>query len=172
MSKKQGCFFQRQGGVKMTIFKPATITKGSFAFCRATVAILVWITILLKIKWLLVVVLILMLWSAIAKVEKAPLILLYKNTVESRKATELVVVDERGIYISHLVGAIFSAVCLILLYLPKENFGWAMTIIFALLQTSAAFGYCSALKLYTCMTSGTCCRFGKTVKKIKDHRNV
>lgn len=153
----------------MAHFKPATITKGSFAFCRIVVAGLLWLSIILQIKWLVGVVFLIMFLSAIFKVEKAPLILLYKYTVDKIKPSEKVIVDEKGIYVSHLVGAIFSVICLALLYFANTVAAWVVTGLFAILQTSAACGFCSALKLYTCMTSGNCCRVGKFAKKAKDN---
>lgn len=152
----------------MAKFKPATISNGSFVFCRASVAILLWISILLQLKWLVAVVFFIMILSAIFKVEKAPLILVYKYTLEKVKPSNNVIVDETGIYVSHLVGGIFAGFCLLLLYFKENPWGWIVTALFAILQTSAAFGFCSALKLYTCMAGGNCCRFGKYAKKVKE----
>ena len=154
--------------MQVAAFKLVAISKGSFAFCRIVVAGLLWLSILLQIKWLVGAVFLIMLFSAILKVEKAPLILLYKYTAEKIKRSENVIVDEKGIFVSHLVGAIFSAACLALLYFANPIAAWVATGLFAALQTSAACGFCSALKLYTCMTGGNCCRFGKFAKKVKD----
>ncbi|MEG0542342.1 MAG: DUF4395 family protein [Angelakisella sp.] len=153
----------------MTVFKPAAITKGSFAFCRATVAILLWLSILLRSVPLLFVVFLIMLFSAIFKVERAPLILLYRFTADRLHKSETIVVDERGIFFSHVVGSVFAALCLILLFLFDGLLPWVVTGLFAVLQTSAAFGFCSALKLYNCMNNGTCCRVGRFAKKVRDH---
>ena len=153
----------------MAQFKPATISKGSFAFCRIVVAGLLWLSVILQIKWLVGVVFLIMLFSAIFKVEKAPLILLYKFTADKIKPSENIIVDEKGIFVSHLVGAFFSVVCLALLYFVNPLAAWIVTGLFAALQTLAACGFCSALKLYTCMVSGNCCRFGKFAKKVKDN---
>ena len=149
-------------------FKPATISKGSFAFCRVVVAGLLWLSIVLQIKWLVGLVFLIMLFSALLKVEKAPLILLYAYTVDKIHRSENVIVDERGIFVSHVVGAIFAALCLGLLYFAHPIMAWITTGVFALLQTSAACGFCSALKLYTCMTNGNCCRIGRFAKKATD----
>ena len=152
----------------MAQFKPATISKGSFVFCRIVVAILLWLSIILQLKWLVGIVFLIMLFSAIFKVEKAPLILLYKYTIDKIKQSENIIVDKKGIFVSHLVGTIFSLLCRALLYYANPIAAWIVTGMFAILQTSAACGFCSALKLYTCMTSGNCCRFGKYAKKVKD----
>lgn len=152
----------------MASFKPVTISKGSFAFCRTTIAILLWASIVFQQKWMIVLVLVIMVLSAIFKVSRAPLILLYKYTVDRIHPSSNVIVDEKGILFSHIVGAVFAALCLFLLYFINQLAGWIVTAAFALLQTSAAFGFCSALKLYTCMAGGTCCRVGRFAKKVRD----
>lgn len=154
------------------MINPATISKGSFAFCRIVIAGLLWLAILLQIKWLIGVVFIIMLCSAIFKVEKAPLILLYKYTVDKIHPSKNVIVDEKGIFVSHLVGTIFAAICLSILYFVNNLAGWIVTGVFAILQTSAACGFCSALKLYTCMTGGNCCRVGRFAKKHMDKQQL
>lgn len=153
----------------MAQFKPVSISKGGFAFCRGVVALLLWLGVVFQKKEFVVIVFVIMLLSAILKVEKAPLVVLYKYTIGKFVKDENVIVDERGIYISHLVGAIFALICSVLLYSGFTTVGWVVTIIFAILQTSGAFGYCSVLKLYSCMNNGTCCRVGKFAKKVKDN---
>jgi hypothetical protein len=151
----------------MAQFKPATISKGGFAFCRTVVATLLWAAIILQQKWLVALVGLIMLLSAIFKVERAPLIVLYKHTGDKIRPGENVIVDETGIFVSHLAGTVFSAICLVLLYTAPPLAAWIVTGLFAVLQTSAAFGFCSALKLYTCIVGGTCCRFGRFARKLK-----
>ncbi|MCL2816447.1 MAG: hypothetical protein FWD23_17770, partial [Oscillospiraceae bacterium] len=87
----------------MAKFKPAAISKGSFAFCRIVVAGLLWLGIILQTKWLVGAVFLIMLFSAVLKVEKAPLILLYKYTADKIKPSKNIIVDEKGIFVSHLV---------------------------------------------------------------------
>ncbi len=155
----------------MASFKPVCISKGGFAFCRTVIAVLVTLSILPQCRLLLAVAFGIMVLSAIFKVEKAPLILLYKYTVDQWRKPENVVVDEKGIWFSHMVGAVFCLLCLAGFWL-NNVLGMVLTMLFALLQISAACGFCSALKLYTCMTSGNCCRFGRKVKAMKDKTNA
>jgi hypothetical protein len=152
----------------MTHFKPVTISNGSFAFCRIMVAVLLWVSVAFQIEWVVGLVFLIMLLSAILRVERAPLILLYKFVFDRIKQSATVIVDERGVYVSHLAGAAFSLICLVLLYFSNPTAAWIVTGAFAFLQTLAAFGFCSALKLYTCMAGGNCCRFGALAKKVKD----
>lgn len=153
----------------MPAFKPVTISKGSFAFCRATVAILLWFGIIFQSVLLVALVFAIMVASAALRVRRAPLIVLYERTVDRIRPSEGVVVDEIGIFVSHVTGAVFGALCLALLLFASPLVGWIVTAIFALLQTSAACGFCSALKLYNCMAGGNCCRIGKFAKKARDN---
>ena len=78
-----------------------------------------------------------------------------------------VTVDERGMRFAHLVGAVGSLLCCIVLYWGNPTAGWILTGLLAVMKTSAAFGRCSALKLYNCMNGGNCCRFGKMARKLR-----
>lgn len=152
----------------MAGFKPVTISNGAFAFCRYTVAVIFWAAIILRSRELVVFGFIILVLSALLKVRKAPLIVLYTQTLERLFPSDQVIVDEKGIRFAHIVGAVVSGICILLLYLVKGNAGWIMTGFLAVLKTSAALGFCSALKLYNCMNSGSCCRVGKFVRKFKD----
>lgn len=153
----------------MASFKPVTISKGSFAFCRASIAILLWVSIIFQSKWILVLVFLIMLLSAIFKVAHAPLIVIYKYTIDKVKHSENIIVDENGIFVSHVVGAVFAMLCILMQLFENGIVSLIITVLFALLQTSAAFGFCSALKFYTCMSGGNCCRIGKFAKKVRDN---
>lgn len=152
-------------------FKPVSISKGGFAFCRTVIAALVVLSALPRLSWLLWVVFAVMAASAVLRVKKAPLIVLYQSIIEKNKAADTVIIDENGIFFSHVVGAVFSLLCL-WLYRVNMVAGIVMTGLFAVLQISAACGFCSALKLYTCMVGGTCCRFGKALKKARDKNSA
>jgi len=52
---------------------------------------------------------------------------------------------------------------LLLLYFVNEQVGWIAVLIFALLKSISAFGFCPAAKLYECATNDSCCAF---IKKI------
>lgn len=153
----------------MKQIKPVSISKGAFAFCRYTIAIMLWVSIILQVKWLVLATCIILILSYVLKVSKAPLVFLYDITIEKLKPSEKEVLDENGISFAHLVGSIFSGLCVVVLYFGNPIAGWILTGLLALLKTSAAFGRCSALKLYNCMNGGNCCRIGK---KIRSCRNV
>lgn len=152
-------------------FKPVSISKVGFAFCRTVIAALVVLSAVPRLHGLLWAVFAIMAASAILRVRKAPLILLYEHTIGKIWPCETVIVDENGIFFSHIVGAVFSLLCLAL-YRINGIAGIVSTVLFAALQISAACGFCSALKLYTCMVGGNCCRFGKMVKKAGDKKHA
>lgn len=147
--------------------KPVSISKNAFAFCRYSVAVMIWLAWIFRLKELLLAAFIVLLFSAILKVRRAPMILIYKYTVGKFFPGENVIVDEKGMQFAHSVGAVISGLCLILLYMGYTAAGLMLTFALALLKTSSAFGFCSALKLYSCMNSGTCCRAGKLMRKLK-----
>ncbi|MEQ8154621.1 MAG: DUF4395 family protein [Clostridiaceae bacterium] len=151
----------------MAEFKPASISKAAYAFCRYTVAVIFWLAIILNMKEFVLAGFIILLLSAILKVRRAPLIVLYTYTINRIFPSENVIVDEKGIRFAHSFGSAVSLICLLMLYFGNSAVGWGLTVFLAVLKTSAAFGFCSALKLYTCMNSGTCCRVGKLVRKLK-----
>jgi hypothetical protein len=152
----------------MAGFKPVCISPGGFAFCRTVIALLVVASLWPAWHGLLLAVSVIMAVSACLRVRRAPLIFLYRHTVDRFKPSPPIIVDENGIFFSHVVGTVFALLCWGTFFLNPYA-GYGLTILFALLQISAACGFCSALKLYTCMAGGTCCRLGNKAKKIKDY---
>lgn len=145
----------------MNEFKPVSISRGGFAFCRFTVAALVWLALLLRQKWLLLVVCGLMTASWAVKIRRAPLIWLYRITFDRLRKPEMVMVDEKGMRFAHAAGAVMSGLAWLLWTFVSVPAGLVFTLFVAVMKTSAAFGKCSALKLYTCMKGGNCCRLGR-----------
>ena len=145
-------------------YRPVQISQGSYAFCRYTVAILVWLGIVLQNKWFIVAVTVIMLVSAIVKVQRAPLVWMYAATLDQIKASPQIVVDEKGIRFAHIAGTVMGSVCTLLLFSAPPLVAWLAVGMLAILKTLAAFGQCSALKLYGCMANGTCCRLGKKIR--------
>ncbi len=137
------------------------VPKASFNFCRYAIALLVWATFILKIKWLLFVVFFLMILSALFTVKWAPLILLYSNTIGRffKSGDEFLSVS--SMRFAHSLCSTLSVVCLLVLYFGNEFVGWILVGMFAILKTISAIGLCPAAKLYSCATNkgGSCCSF-------------
>lgn len=151
----------------MSGFKPVTVSNGAFNFCKYTMALLLWISIVFHLKLLVALVFCILILSAILKVKKSPLVLIYTYTVEKQFPSKKIVLDEKAICFAHKVGAVMSGIALIFLYLIHPLTGWIITAALAVLKSSAAMGFCGAAKLYSCLNNpnGQCCRIGKKVKK-------
>lgn len=140
--------------------KPVVVPKHAFVFCRYTISILVWLAWLLhSIGWLIAAALLLAL-SALLKVGRAPLIVLYARTVLRFHPSPDEVLDETAMRFAHILGTVFAVVCLAAVWF-NPRIGWPLTLLFALLKTVSALGYCPASKLFTCTTNTTCCPVAK-----------
>lgn len=149
----------------MVQVKPVSVSNGSFIFCRYTLALLLWLAFILHIKFLVVVAFTIFFLSAVFKVGRAPLILLYFYTLNLFLKTKPVLLDENAMRLVHTLGAIFTFIAIALLYFVSEKAGWVFLFFLALLKTASALGYCPANKLYSCMLSGgSCCRIFKSNK--------
>jgi hypothetical protein len=141
----------------MTRYKPVTISKEGFAFCRFGLTVILWLSLFFHSKLLLITVLLTLLLSAILKVQRAPMIVLYEQTAGRLRKSKEVVVNEAAMRFAHFTGAFFALVCLLLLEFANARSGWAAVFIFAIVKSISALGFCPASKLYECATGGSCC---------------
>jgi hypothetical protein len=151
----------------MTTYKPVAISKAAFAFCRLGLTALVWIALVFHSKPVMPVVFAILLLSAILKVQRAPMIVLYDRTFGRMMSSQEEIVNEHAMRFAHIMGSLFSLVCIILLYFVDEKIGWMAVFMFALLKSVSAFGFCPATKLYECSAGGSCCAFAKIRDKHK-----
>ena len=147
----------------------AVVPKKAFAFCRFTICILFWITSFLLfygIKWMIFIPFIIMLVSGMLTVRRAPLILLYNFLFNRDNKAETDILNVNSIRFAHYVGSAFSLVVILFFYVFNLDLvGYIFVGILTVLQTIAAFGYCSAQKLYECLVLGrNCCNFGKRLR--------
>ena len=153
----------------MSKYQMATVPKKGFAFCRFTIALLLWVTLILLcfgIKWFIFIPFIIMILSGILTVKRAPLIMLYKVLFDRKGKGETDVLNVNSIRFAHFVGACFSLIVILFLYVFKIKIvAFVFLIILTFLQTVAAFGYCSAQKIYECLVLGkNCCNLGKKLR--------
>lgn len=141
----------------MRMFKPVSVSSAAFAFCRYSIAILVWIALVLKIKWIIVLVFVILATSAVLKIGKAPMILLYTYTINKIIPSKSEMLDEKAMRFAHTLGSVLALLCIVFLYFINDNVGWVLVFVFAILKTISAFGFCPASKLYSCAMSGGCC---------------
>lgn len=141
----------------MQKYKPVVISKASFAFCRFSIAVLVWLAFLLSSKIILAIICAIFLFSAILKVERAPMIWLYDQTIQRLYMRKEVVVNQDAIFFAHLAGMTLSAICLSAVTIFQTPAAWYVVLGFAILKTVSALGFCPATKLYDCTMNGNCC---------------
>ncbi|MDR1729854.1 MAG: DUF4395 domain-containing protein [Prevotellaceae bacterium] len=141
----------------MTSYKPVSIPKGAFIFCRYGIAALVWISFFLQSKSVLIFVCLIFLLSVILKIKRAPMIWFYSVTFDKIKKSADVLVDENAMRFAHTLGFLLSAGCLSAVTLIHCSGAWYAVLAFALLKTVSAVGFCPASKLYDCMLNGNCC---------------
>lgn len=151
----------------MSKFKPVLIPVAAFAFCRYSIAILVWLALILQIRWLVLVVFLILLFSAILKIKRAPMIVLYSYTINKVIKSKDAIVNENAMRFAHIMGSTLSFICLLFLYLINAYIGWWVVFGFAILKTISAVGFCPASKLYECMGNDSCCVFAKKLMKNK-----
>jgi hypothetical protein len=137
------------------------VPKAAFIFCRYSVAILVWLAFILKIRWLVVLVFVILALSAVLKVRRAPMILIYSWTVNKMFKSKEELLNEKAMRFAHTLGTIFALISIIFLYFGNIQIGWIIVFVFAIIKTISAFGFCPASKLYSCSTNGSCCAFLK-----------
>jgi hypothetical protein len=145
----------------MSKFKPVSIPRYAFIFCRYGVAILVWLSLILRDISLIWVVFFILLLSAILKIGKAPMIFLYTQTIHHFIKSPMELVNEYAMRFAHTLGSVLAGFCLILFYLVNVNIAWVLVFFFAILKSVSAFGFCPASRLYECVGSGHCCALAK-----------
>jgi len=151
----------------MTKYKPVEISKNAFAFCRYGVAVLVWLALIFQVKWLIILAFLILAFSVILKVQKAPMIVFYNFLFSKVIKSKEEILNETAMRFAHATGTILSLICLLFLYFINAYVGWVLVFGFAILKTVSAFGVCPASKLYECMGNDTCCVFAKKYIKTK-----
>lgn len=149
----------------MTTIKLVSVSYVAFLFCRISLATLLWISFIFQLKWLVCIVFLIFLFSAILKVGRAPMILLYSCTFDLILPSKKVMLDENAMRFVHFLGAFMAFITLVLLYFIYAPVGWGFLFFFAILKTVSALGYCPASKLYSCaLSNGKCCSILKGTK--------
>jgi hypothetical protein len=149
----------------MFTYKPVTISRGGFAFCRYSVAVALWVGVLWRMDWLMSLCAVVMLLSAILTVSRAPMVLLYASTIDRLIPSAKVVVDESGLRFAQSVAAVVIGVPWLLLQfgpVGMQEAVWRFLPVVAVFKTLGALGFCAVSRLYTCAISGgDCCAFLK-----------
>lgn len=140
----------------MIACRPVTVQRNAFLFCRMSLAVLLWAALVLRLPWLVVLSALVLGVSAVLGVARAPLVVLYRETAGRLWSGGTEVLDERAMRFAHTLGTAMCGVCAALLFAwPRGGYGFLVFV--AAAKTAGALGFCSALKLYSCANSETCC---------------
>ena len=133
------------------------IPRPAFAFCRISLTVLLWLALLLHQTWLVGAVFLILGLSAILKVHRSPMIVLYSQTILRFWPTEhFEFLDVAAMRFAHGMGALLAlATGLTLLFRPAV--GWWVLLGFCVMKTVSACGFCPASRLFVCLRKGGCC---------------
>ncbi len=131
------------------------IPVNAFRFCKISVAILLWCSFIFKYPSLLIIVFIILFLSALLKIRRAPMIVLYSYTIEKIFPSAEKEVHEKGLRFAHTMGTILSVICLTSVYLNPVT-GWWVVLGFCILKTVSNLGFCPGEALYSCYENGSC----------------
>ena len=138
----------------MLLNKPISINSGSFVFCRYSIALLLCLACIFKIKVLVLIVFIIFVSSAILKIKNAPLIFISTFFFEKILKIKNQIIDENDMFFIHTMASLFSAFCLSFLYVFDEKIGWYITIVFSIMKIISAIGFCPAKKIRSFLFEG------------------
>lgn len=145
-----------------------SVKKQSVAFCKYVTAMLIWAAILFRSPIPIYIVFVLMAVSAVTGVHRAPLVVFFNITFAKHIHTDEVYINMHSMRFAHIVGCVFCILSVISYFFLPLVVTLIITAVFAVLQTIASFGYCSAQKLYECVVcNSNCCRFGKKIRSIR-----
>lgn len=144
--------------------KPVTLSRNAFRFCRWSMALLIWLGVLLHLPVLVGICAGIMLLSAILTVRNAPMVWLYTVTLNRIKPSPPEVVDEHGMRLAHTLAFVLMTVGLFLASNAQTTeTGWKLLFVVAIFKTAGAIGYCPISRGFTCLlgNGGQCCRIFK-----------
>ncbi len=148
-------------------YRPVSVQKHAFIFCRYSVTILLWLAVFWQDWRSLALAGAIMFFSALLKIRRAPMIVLYRFTFGKIFKSPPEVLNESAMRFSHSFAAIILAVSLLLVFL-NPPLGWSFSFGFAVFKTISAVGVCPASKLYECAGNGKCCAFAKPADRHTD----
>lgn len=150
------------------MLKMVKVRKQSVTFCKVVIASLCWLAVILYNPIPVIIVLAIAAVSAATGVDRAPLVRLYDITFARAFHTDEEYINLYSMRFAHLVAVSFCLLILLFYYFISPLFTLILTIVLGIMQSSAAFGFCSAAKLYDCVIcNSSCCRIGKGIKGIR-----
>ena len=133
------------------------IPRSAFAFCRWSLTGLLWLSLVTRQVWLLGAVVGILALSAILRVDRSPMVVLYRVTLGRLfPPSAFALMDVTAMRFAHGMGALLGT-CVLIAILRHPRGGWVALAGFCLLKTISAFGFCPASKLFACLRKGGCC---------------
>lgn len=133
------------------------IPRSAFAFCRWSLTGLLWLALATRQAWILGGVVGLLALSAILRVDRSPMVVLYRTTLGRLfPQAPFEFMDVTAMRFAHGTGA-FLGTCVLAAILRYPRGGWVALACFCGLKTISALGFCPASKLFVCMRKGGCC---------------
>lgn len=142
--------------MSLAFVKPVEVTAGSFAFCRWSLAAVLWGALLARQPWLVAATGLVLAVSAGVGVGRAPMIALWRLSGERLWPSQVVVLDERAMRFAHGAGAVLCSLSWLLL-VTAPRAGLVALVALVILKTVGALGFCTASRLYSCAAKGGCC---------------
>jgi hypothetical protein len=142
------------------------VPKNAFAFCRYSLAILLWLAFFLRTthplvaEGALITCATILALSAILTVQRAPMVALYTHTIDRAYPSQKVMLDVNAMRFAHILGTVLVGLPVALLHAGQPRMAWSILFFVAIAKTAGAMGFCAASKLYACANGGgACCRF-------------
>ena len=133
------------------------IPRSAFAFCRWSLTGLLWLSLATRQAWVLGAVVGLLALSAVVRVDRSPMVVLYQKTVgRLLPPVAFAFMDVTAMRFAHGAGAILGT-CVLVAILRFPRGGWVALACFCVLKTISALGFCPASKLFVCLRKGGCC---------------
>ncbi len=133
------------------------VPRGAFAACRWSLTALLWLALAARQVWILGMVVVLLVLSAILRVDRAPMVVLHARTLGRLfPPVTFVFLDVTAMRFAHGAGA-FLGTCVLAWILWHPRGGWVAMACFCCLKTVSALGFCPASKLFVCLRQGGCC---------------
>ena len=150
------------------MIRMVNVKKQSVTFCKYIIAGTLWIAVFTGNAIPVYIIFFIMLASGVLGIKNAPLVKLFDLTFAKRIRTEEVYINMYSMRFAHLFACVFCVFSILSYHFISQIIFIILTLILAVLQTIASFGYCSAQKLYECVVcNSNCCRFGKKVRSMK-----
>ena len=133
------------------------VPRPAFAFCRISLTVLLWLALALRQPWLVLAVATILVFSALLKAHRSPMIVLYTQTFQRLFPSErFEFLDVAAMRFAHSMGAALALATWIALHFNPGAGHW-MLLGFCVLKTVSACGFCPASKLFVCLRKGGCC---------------